>query len=84
MKSVLIASLATLAGCAQLPQTSCANTNWYSLGEQEGLAGLQARIDTYEYHCAKQNVAVSRDDYHNGWWVGNATYRDRTAGSEGS
>jgi len=43
---------------------------------------MPPRIDTYAYQCSRQNVEVSSADYLNGWWVGNATYRDRTAGSE--
>jgi len=32
----------------------------------------------------EHNVQVSTADYMNAWWIGNATYRDRTAGSESS
>ena len=46
---------------------ACGGANWYDLGERDGLFGVQPRIETYAY----------------GWWLGNATYRDRTAGSEG-
>jgi hypothetical protein len=83
MKLVLIPFIAVLAACSQMPTMSCASTDWYSLGERDGLFGTPPRVDSYAYQCSRQNVAIQQSDYMNGWWVGNATYRDRTAGSEG-
>jgi hypothetical protein len=82
MRTPLLILLLVLAGCAEMTQSACGGSNWYDLGERDGLMGGPPRIDTYAYQCAKQNVKASEADYMNGWWIGNATYRDRTAGSE--
>lgn len=82
MKYAIAFSLLALSGCSAMTQTACGGTNWYDVGERDGLFGGPPRIETYAYQCAKQNVQVSEADYMNGWWIGNATYRDRTAGSE--
>jgi uncharacterized protein DUF2799 len=78
----LLASLLLLGGCAAMSQTACRGADWSEIGERDGLYGMPPRIDTYADQCSRQNVEVSTADYMNGWWVGNATYRDRTAGSE--
>ena len=70
-----------LGGCA-MTQSACGGANWYEVGERDGLNGIPPRIDTYAYQCSRQNVQVSEADYMNGWWIGNAAYRDRTVGSE--
>jgi Protein of unknown function (DUF2799) len=82
MRYALLASLLLLGGCAAMSQTACGGANWSEIGERDGLIGVPPRIDTYAYQCSRQNVEVSTADYMNGWWIGNATYRDRTAGSE--
>ena len=82
MRNTLLGLLLLIAGCAEMTQSACGGSNWYDLGERDGLMGGPPRIDTYAYQCAKQNVKASEADYMNGWWMGNATYRDRTAGSE--
>ena len=69
MRYALLASILLLGGCAAMSQTACGG-------------GIPPRIDTYAYQCSRQNVEVSTADYMNGWWIGNAAYRDRTAGSE--
>lgn len=71
-----------VGGCAAMSQSACGGANWYEVGERDGLNGVPPRIDIYAYQCSRQNVQVSTADYMNGWWIGNATYRDRTAGSE--
>ncbi|HYY61151.1 MAG TPA: DUF2799 domain-containing protein [Burkholderiales bacterium] len=82
MRYALLASVALLGGCGAMSQSACGGANWYEIGERDGLNGIPPRIDTYAYQCARQNVNVATTDYMNGWWIGNATYRDRTAGSE--
>jgi hypothetical protein len=71
-----------LLGACAMDQSACSSANWYELGERDGLNGIPPRVDTYAYQCSRQKVQVSEADYLNGWWIGNATYRDRTAGSE--
>ena len=44
---------------------------------------VRERLDqVFVTQSSPQKVQVSEEDYLNGWWIGNATYRDRTAGSE--
>ena len=82
MRALRVVFLLWLGGCAAMTETACGSANWYELGERDGLLGVPPRIDTYAYQCARQSLQVSSADYMNGWWIGNATYRDRTAGSE--
>lgn len=82
----LIAFLAvTLAGCAGMSADECRVANWHELGERDGLLGMPApRIDTYAYQCDRHDVRAAREQYLEGWWLGNAEYRRRMAGSEDS
>jgi hypothetical protein len=80
--AILVCVLLVGGGCADMTQGACRGANWSEIGERDGLNGVPPRIDTYAYQCSSQNVEVSTADYMNGWWIGNATYRDRTAGSE--
>ena len=82
MRTPLVVLILLLGGCAAMTESACRGANWYQLGERDGLIGIPPRIDTYAYQCSRQNLQVSTADYMNGWWIGNATYRDRTAGSE--
>ena len=82
MRRAMFVSILFLGGCSAMTQDACGGANWYEVGERDGLNGIPPRIDTYAYQCSRQNVQVSEADYLNGWWIGNATYRDRTAGSE--
>ena len=82
MRYALLFCVLLIGGCAAMTQSACGSANWYEVGERDGLIGVPPRIDTYAYQCSKQQVQVSAADYMNGWWTGNATYRDRTAGSE--
>ena len=69
MRTAVVVCILLLAGCAAMTESACGSSNCYQLGERDGLNGIPPRIDTYAY-------------YMNGWWIGNATDRDRTAGSE--
>jgi len=82
MRYLSLVLIVLVGGCAGMSQSACGGSNWYDLGERDGLIGVPPRIDTYAYQCSRQSVQVSAADYMNGWWMGNATYRDRTAGSE--
>jgi hypothetical protein len=72
-------ALVLVSGCAGMTETACRGSNWYDVGERDGLAGVPPRIDTYAYQCGKHNVQLSQADYMNGWWLGNAVYRERSA-----
>jgi hypothetical protein len=81
VRCAIFVSMLLVGGCA-MTQSECSSAKWNEVGERDGLNGIPPRIDTYAYQCPRQNVQVSEADYMNGWWLGNATYRDRTAGSE--
>jgi hypothetical protein len=81
---LLALALAGCAGFAQMTENQCRDANWYEVGERDGLLGGPARIDTYAYQCDRHNVQTARDRYLEGWWMGNAEYRHRTAGNESS
>lgn len=82
MRSAIFVSILLVGGCAGMTQSDCGGSNWHEVGERDGLNGMPPRIETYAYQCSRHNLQVSTADYMDGWWIGNATYRDRTAGSE--
>jgi hypothetical protein len=84
MRALLLFLAVILAGCAGMSENECRSANWYELGERDGLYGNLPRIDTYAFQCERHNAQAAREQYLEGWWIGNATYRDRTAGSESS
>ena len=75
---------ALLAGCAGMTEQECRVANWYQLGERDGLLGSPARIDTYAHQCSGVDMQTARQQYLDGWWMGNAEYRQRTAGTRSS
>ena len=76
----LLPLLLLLTGaCAGLSENECRSADWYALGERDGLFGSQARIDQYAYQCQRYSLQAGSDRYLDGWWLGNATYRDRMA-----
>ena len=81
MRYAAFASLLALSGCSTMTPAACAGANWYELGERHGLSGGPPRIETYAYQCSKHQIQVPAAEYLEGWWVGNATYRERTGGS---
>lgn len=84
MRSLVALFAATLAGCAGMSSNECRVANWHELGQRDGLLGTPARIDTYAHQCGRHNVPAAREQYLEGWWLGNAEYRQRTAGMEKS
>ena len=81
MRFVIALVAMTLAGCAGMSPNECRVANWYELGERDGLLGGPARIDQYAYQCQQHNVQAAQERYLEGWWMGNAEYRRRTAGT---
>ncbi len=79
MRKLLPVVMMLTSACAPMSENECRSADWYALGERDGLFGSQARIDQYAYQCQRYSLQAASDKYLDGWWVGNATYRDRTA-----
>ena len=84
MRYVISLLAAILTGCAGMSPNECRVANWYDVGQRDGLLGTPARIDTYAHQCGQHDVQSAREQYLEGWWLGNAEYRQRTAGMESS
>ena len=79
MRHLGLLILVLAAGCAGMSESECRGADWAALGERDGLFGSPARIDQYTYQCQRYSRQVAGNEYLDGWWIGNATYRDRTA-----
>ena len=63
---VAVSSL-TLAACAPLTAEQCRASGWYDVGYRDGLFGMQAQTETYEYQCKAHNAPFDRPRYAEGW-----------------
>ena len=62
---------AFLAGCSTFTEQDCRTSNWYHLGEQDGLThGLQPQINQIAFQCRKLGVQVPESQYLAGWSAG--------------
>ena len=71
-----LAAALLLSGCA-MTQAECTSANWEQLGERDGLAGLQPRIDQYAWQCNASKVQVAEGAYMTGWKHGKWEYDSR-------
>ena len=70
-RNVLPVAAALLAGCAGMTESECRGTDWYKLGERDGLIyGLRPQIDRYAHQCGRYGVQPSEKDYIAGWTDG--------------
>ena len=81
-RAVAIALCALAASCASMSENQCRATNWYNQGENDGLLGLQAKIDQYAYQCAKYQIQPAEKDYLAGWAYGYSEHNTRVSGSK--
>ena len=80
---LLLLAGALLSGCAGMSDAECRSTNWYALGERDGLHyGLRPRIDQYAYQCERHGVQASEPDYMAGWTDGYRDFIRRSTGSD--
>jgi hypothetical protein len=77
-----LAAALLLSGCAGMTQTECRSSNWYELGERDGIAGLQPRIDQYAHQCSAWQVPVADSTYMTGWQHGKWEYDSRVHRSD--
>ena len=78
---LLAACALALAGCAGLSVEQCRSSDWYRVGERDGLFGLQPQIELYAVQCAAHGVAPQASAYAEGWRAGYAEFTVRTSGS---
>ncbi|NWG70820.1 MAG: DUF2799 domain-containing protein [Parvularculaceae bacterium] len=94
MRWVVLGSLFALAACASdggevaatasgkgAPLSKCADLDWVSLGQRDGLYGeAPQKLDERAAECAGPLLASNTEDYHRGWTRGLATYCTPDAG----
>jgi hypothetical protein len=68
MRALLIPVVAlTLAACAGLSAEACRDAGWYDIGFRDGLFGMQAQTEAYEFQCKAHNASIDRARYTEGW-----------------
>jgi Protein of unknown function (DUF2799) len=77
-RACAIALCALGTGCASMSDNECRTANWYQRGEQDGLIGLQPRLDMYSSQCARHGVQPAASDYMQGWQSGNFEHFKRS------
>jgi hypothetical protein len=75
---LLVAAL--VAGCVSMTEAECRSTNWYQLGERDGLIyGMRPQIDQYAHQCSQFGVQPAEKDYITGWTDGYREHEKRIA-----
>jgi hypothetical protein len=77
-RACAIALCALGAGCASMSDNECRSANWYERGMQDGLIGLQPRLDVYSSQCTRYGVQPAANDYLEGWQSGNFEHFKRS------
>lgn len=44
------------SGCAAMSVEQCKTANWFNVGEKDGSAGRESRLDQYYSSCQKANI----------------------------
>ena len=67
-RCLALLAAALLGGCASMSEPECRGTDWYKLGERDGLIyGMRPQIDQYAYQCSRYGVQPPEKDYMAGW-----------------
>ncbi|MBP9787330.1 MAG: DUF2799 domain-containing protein [Acinetobacter sp.] len=76
MKAILLLSTlsAVLSGCAAMNVEQCKTANWLNVGEKDGAAGHESRLDKYYASCQKANVVPNQSLYEKGYQQGLGYY----------
>ncbi|MCH7336763.1 DUF2799 domain-containing protein [Acinetobacter sp. NIPH 2699] len=76
MKKILFLSMLTvlLSGCAAMSVEQCKTANWFNVGEKDGSAGHESRLDKYYSSCQKANVVPNQSLYEKGYQKGLGYY----------
>jgi hypothetical protein len=75
MRLLLVACALALSGCVTLSAEDCRTTDWYRLGDRDGVSGSQSLIDKYTQECAVHGAKVDQARYLEGWRDGVARKR---------
>ncbi len=75
MRLLLVACALALSGCVTLSAEDCRTTDWYRLGDRDGVSGSQSLIDEYTQQCGTHGVKPDRARYLEGWRDGAARKR---------
>ena len=72
MKIILPFSILTflLSGCAAMSVEQCKTANWLNVGEKDGAAGRESRLDQYYSSCQKANIIPNQSLYEKGYQKG--------------
>lgn len=72
---VFLSTLAMLlSGCAAMSIEQCKTANWLSVGEKDGSAGYESRLDKYYSACQKANIIPNQALYEKGYQTGLGYY----------
>lgn len=64
---LLLVLAGSISACAQSTLRDCYSTDWFSLGQRDGLVGAPADVfETYRNTCREAEVAPDREAYENG------------------
>ena len=76
MKIILSLSILTvlLSGCAAMSVEQCKTANWLNVGEKDGAAGRESRLDQYYSSCQKANIIPNQGLYEKGYQKGLSYY----------
>ena len=59
--SLTLAALTVLlSGCAAMSVEQCKTANWFKVGEKDGSAGRDMRLDRYYSSCQKANIVPNQ------------------------
>lgn len=72
--SLLVGFTILLSGCAAMSVEQCKTANWFNVGEKDGAAGQESRLDKYYSSCQKANIVPNQKLYEQGYQKGLSYY----------
>ena len=64
MRSLFLAAVLVLSGCAGMDKAQCVNANWYAIGLEDGARGASVeRLGAHRRACAEFNVSPDAERY---------------------
>lgn len=72
--SLLLGFTILLSGCAAMSVEQCKTANWFNVGEKDGAAGRESRLDKYYSSCQKANIVPNQKLYEQGYQKGLGYY----------
>jgi hypothetical protein len=81
-RTLIGATAIVLAGCVSMTEPECRSADWYQLGWQDALGGLQPVIEVYAHQCEAFKVKANEAQYMKGWSEGKWEYDGRVHRSD--